>query len=524
MNGGISMAYQVEHVNKKTGVKYIYESTSNWDKTKKQSRNKQVCIGKIDTATGKFIPSRRLNPAQAAVRDPSVTATSEIIGPSMILDRITSDLGLDKLLRSCFPQDYKQILCMAYFIVIRGGALCHCEAWSKGHSHAYGKPLTSQRISEILQEMKENDRQTFFSSWAKKILEHEYLCYDITSISSYSELNEYVKFGHNRDGEKLRQVNLAVLFGQESRLPVYYHRLPGSINDVSTLHNFLQTSKCLGMPKLHLVMDKGFYSIRNINDLFDAKDKFTIAIPNRYKWVQDEIDEARDEMYGPVGYRKVDGEVIYTQAVTRTWGKENHRCYLHLYFNAHAAADDFDGFTSELIDYKEELETGNIVKDHEDAYKSFFIVKETPVRGRSVSYNNKAIQEFRNKYAGFYCIFSNTIKDPVECLLVYRDKDSVEKCFDDLKNQLDMKRLRIHTSGAMDGRFFIQFLSVIYVSALRQEMRKAGLIDKYTVRELLGEMETIAKIKYSGKYGHIITNITKQQRLILDTLKINLPA
>jgi transposase len=64
---------------------------------------------------------------------------------------------------------------------------------------------------------------------------------------------------------------------------------------------------------------------------------------------------------------------------------------------------------------------------------------------------------------------SNDIKDPVEALRVYRNRDSVEKAFDDLKNQLDMKRLRIHNSVAMDGRIFVQFISLIYMSALRKK-------------------------------------------------------
>ena len=45
------MPFRVKHVNKKTGVTYVYEFVSFWDKELKQSRNKQVCIGKIDPAT-----------------------------------------------------------------------------------------------------------------------------------------------------------------------------------------------------------------------------------------------------------------------------------------------------------------------------------------------------------------------------------------------------------------------------------------------------------------------------------------
>ena len=79
----------------------------------------------------------------------------------------------------------------------------------------------------------------------KKVLEDDYLCYDITSISSYSELNEYIKYGHNRDNEKLPQLNLAMLFGQNSGLPVYFQRMPGNISDVTTLNNLLETFKAL---------------------------------------------------------------------------------------------------------------------------------------------------------------------------------------------------------------------------------------------------------------------------------------
>ena len=99
----------------------------------------------------------------------------------------------------------------------------------------------------------------------------------------------------------------------------------------------------------------------------------------------------------------------------------------------------------------------------------------------------------------------------------------VEKSFDDLKNQLDMKRLRMHSSATVDGRLFVQFIALIYMSALRREMRTSGLIKRYTVRELLQEMETLTKVKYSGKYGHILTEVTKPQREILQGLNIALP-
>jgi transposase len=148
-----------------------------------------------------------------------------------------------------------------------------------------------------------------------------------------------------------------------------------------------------------------------------------------------------------------------------------------------------DQFTEELVGYKQELESGNLINAHQEAYDAFFITKTTPKRGIQVSYNDPAVSQYINRYAGFQALLTNSIKDPVESLQIYRDKDVVEKCFDDLKNQLDMKRLRMHSSATVDGRLFVQFIALIYMSALRKEMRQSGLIKRYTVRELLQEME-----------------------------------
>jgi transposase len=356
-----------------------------------------------------------------------------------------------------------------------------------------------------------------------RVLEDDYICYDITSVSSYSELNEYIKWGHNRDRDKLPQLNLAMLYGQKSALPVYYHRVPGSINDVSTLHNLVLTFKALEVKRLHYVMDKGFYSKKNVDVLVENRDRFTLSVPLNNKWVYAAIDDVYETIHGPDGYRKLDDEILYVHSRLYPWGAEHRRCYLHLYFNATNRAQAVDRFNEELLYYKEELESGKPKSEHQDAYDAFFMLKTTPKRGLQVSYDMKAVNKYISRYAGFVALLSNGIKDPLQAMMVYRDKDVVEKCFDDLKNSLDMKRLRMHSSSTVDGRLFVQFIALILISAIRKQMRSSGLIEKYTVREMLQEMETLTKVKYSGKYGNILTEVTKSQRAILNALTIQMP-
>ncbi len=47
----------VKHKDKRTGVTYVYESESYWDKEKKQPRSKRTLVGKLDEATGEIIPT-----------------------------------------------------------------------------------------------------------------------------------------------------------------------------------------------------------------------------------------------------------------------------------------------------------------------------------------------------------------------------------------------------------------------------------------------------------------------------------
>jgi transposase len=78
-------------------------------------------------------------------------------------------------------------------------------------------------------------------------------------------------------------------------------------------------------------------------------------------------------------------------------------------------------------------------------------------------------------------MISNDVKDPVKALEIYRMKDTAEKAFDDLKNDLDSKRLRIHSTQAMEGRLFIQFIALILSNKIKGVMNEAGWYKNYNM-------------------------------------------
>ena len=188
------MAYLAQHIDKKTGAIYVYSVENYWDKEKKAARNKQVCLGRLDEKTGEIIPSGRkkrsaMRAAEAAKTNEGVTANAKVFGPFALLYSVAESTGLKAIARKCFNDGTDDILSLAYFIVHRGFPLSRIDAWSESAEHPGGGFISSQRVSSLLRDMTEDIRERFFSLWMKKLSETDCFCYDITSVSSYSENN-----------------------------------------------------------------------------------------------------------------------------------------------------------------------------------------------------------------------------------------------------------------------------------------------------------------------------------------------
>ena len=137
--------------------------------------------------------------------------------------------------------------------------------WNATHWHPFLENIPSQRASEAFQSISDESIQRFFKLQGKRRCDNEYLAYDSTSISSYSQRLNQVRYGKNKEDEHLAQVNLLLLFGEQSRLPFYYRKVAGNITDVKTVERLLDELDMYELKKTKLVMDRGFYSENNLN-------------------------------------------------------------------------------------------------------------------------------------------------------------------------------------------------------------------------------------------------------------------
>jgi hypothetical protein len=517
------MAYTVRHTDKKSGTVYIYECESYWDKEKKAPRNRQRCIGKEDPKTREIVPCR----PKRATKDPwaGVTASCKMAGGTFLLEHLDRKLGVSRAVEKCFGQLSPKIMSVVYYLAQKGQPLSRCETWSGGHLHPYGDVITSQDMSELLDLIGPDEQLKFFSLWLAKICESEYLCYDITSVSSYASNIPYVKYGYNRDRESLPQINVAMLYGQKSMMPAYFRRMPGNISDVATLATTVRSLDFLGARKLHFVLDRGFYSKANVDRMFEARAKVTVSLPSGLKWVEKLVDGHVDRVKLPTDYLQLsENEILFAATELYSWGDERRRCYVHMFYNPVKAANDIEDMTRRLLALKAKVEAGERLGEREKELASrFLVVKDTPKRGRRVSFNEKELGDFQKKYAGFFCVLSNKFKDAKDAIECYRRRDMVENSFDDLKNALDMNRIRVHTARRMDARLFIQFLALIFMNEIRKTTMEDKVLRHLTVRETMDEMETLCRITYANRRGQLLTEMNKIQRRIVDVFGVKLP-
>lgn len=513
--------YQTVHVVR--GVHYIYECISTYDKEKKQSFNKQVCIGKKGS-DGSLIPNayyRELH--QLAPTGEKITVISKVIGATETLTQVANSEGLERCLTlSLGKQLGSQALALAEYILVRGSALSHYPEWAEHQKLPQGaEVLSSQDLSRFLGTISEDMMEKFFTRWASNFSGHDTICLDLTSVSSYSECNELVKYGYNQDREQLEQVNILGLFSATKMLPVAVRMFPGNIADVSTLVNELTHFAYLGLSSPVLIMDKGFDSEENLTRLLDRRLKFIMMAHCNRQWLKALEEKYRDSMRVPSRLFHYQDDRYYAVTELLSRGSEkNRRCYAHVYYCSRLAEKRLDHFNERLHDYYDRLVAGAGLETIPVDYQKYFSIKETPKRGRSVILDEEAAVATEKSFNAMFVILSNTEKDAHTALRLYRERDAVEKFFDDMKNSMDMDRLRVHTSPRAKARLFLQYLSTILLYLCRN---KLGFYESSTtsVRGILEDLSGICEVTHLNHYGSIITESTSAQRTTLAQLGID---
>jgi transposase len=307
-------------------------------------------------------------------------------------------------------------------------------------------------------------------------------------------------------------------------LPFYYRKLSGNIPDLMTAKVLLSEIGVFGFKKVKLVMDRGFYTEYNINGLLKERLKFLVALRTNLKYVRTELDKIYDD-FRTFEYYNEDYE-LYSTTVSYEWPysqerpykgdvlRDKRRVYIHIYYNIDKAAEDQKNFDRRLIGLKNELLTGKRTTEHEKLYEKYFEVKATPARGIRVTVKEDAVNKAK-RYYGFFALLSNDKMDSITALSLYRNKDIVEKAFGNLKERLNFRRTLVSSEQSLNGKLFVEFVALIYLSFINKQMQEAGLYKRHTMAGLLDRLDVIECFEHPGRKLQVGEVLEKQRELYL---------
>lgn len=529
----------VKQTDKRTGITYAYETVYFWDKEKQQSRCKRTIVGKVDPQSGEIVKTR----GRATKKSDSKTVSKEKVslpkqvkhlyyGATYLLDEFSDELGLTEDLKKCFPETYRQLLSIAFYLILEdNNPLYRFEKWHVTHKHPYGENIISPRSSELFASITDEQIHHFFTLQAKRRIENEYWAYDSTSISSYSETLKQIQYGKNKEHDKLPQLNLLLIFGEQSGLPFYYRKLAGNIPDVKTVKHLLEELDILGIGKTKFVMDRGFYSEENINALYREHIKFLVGVRLSLSFIKKHLEAVYEDIRMPMNFDESSNTYGYT--VSAEWNysqvrpykgdvlKETRRIYIHYYYNITKGAEEESAFDKRIAMLYKELKEGTHIESHEKAYAQFFEMKKTPKRGLRILFKEDAIREAK-RHLGYFSLITNEKMEAITALHLYRMKDVVEKGFGNLKERLNMRRMLVSSERGLEGKIFTEFIALIMISYLDQKMKTSKLYGTYTMNQLLDKLDVIECYEYP-KHVNTIGEILSEQQKIYEKLNVAIP-
>lgn len=502
-------------VRKKKHISYVYYRTRVYRNAKGQPTNDTVLIGKKDEESGMLIPNKKYYELYGI--KPKEDSDQEIIlntvldyGNNYLLEFLLEKYDVNSTLKYAFPDIHKEIAVLAKYMLCEGNVYYYCEDWCDKTYTGLSKTISSQKSSEVCKAIDLNKRGKFFKRWIYAREKEEYLAYDITSISSYSTGNDNVEWGYNRDEEALPQVNMGMIFGESTKIPVYYNVYPGSIPDKCYLDYMLRDSEEIGLKYSKFVMDKGFFTEHNLKRLAKETLHFIVSVPNHQNIPKRLIAENARMQYD--SRNSLGAGKPYAKCVTIT--DYGFRSNVHVFFDTMKFHDESAMLLNNIEKREQALSSMAAKPSEPQAYDKYFIFKENK-KSFSFERDTTAINETISTL-GYFLILTTDFKlTSNEVLEIYRRKDVVEKCFDNLKNAIDMKRLRTHSTETSDGKMFIAFISLILRSILENIIGEFNRKNNLTIEKVMKELSKIRVVQLSNGTS-LLNPITKKQRMILE--------
>ena len=446
---------------------------------------------------------------------------SLIHGPFIPIMKIVGEMGIEEMLEKHLTEtESKEIIAIAVSKIVRPLPLSSIDAWFSGTSlsRTLSVDLKSQRISELLDRIGKSDLYRQFSrDLISRFNPGNSLLYDITSLPSYGP-EEILEYGHAKDHPYPERINMGMVMERSRNIPLFFEIYSGSIPDVVTLKRTVEGIRKL-IPKIEIILDRGFFSYENLNLLKD--DSFIIAaslVPKAVKNVFSSASRSVDRADNVIMY---ENEPVFCKQVSFTMDDLHLKGYF--YHDPRRESDERSDFHRKLAEKRSAIERLQIRQNVRETiesiashYRKYFTWRIDDGKITTKARNN-AITAAENRMGRFLLVY-NGENTPLECLSIYRNRDSIEKVFRILKTDIDIFPMRVRKESTIRGMLFIFFISLIIRTALMRGMISSGLMKKYSLEKMILELEKMHVVEdASGSMSEL--ERTRKQKDILEALE-----
>ncbi|MDR0547977.1 MAG: transposase [Deltaproteobacteria bacterium] len=143
--------------------------------------------------------------------------------------------------------------------------------------------------------------------------------------------------------------------------------------------------------------------------------------------------------------------------------------YVHTYYNPSRGLEERLEFYKDL-NCTCELLNENMTLDayHQTLANKYIIIKKS-ITGNieNISINEDAVLQNVSNF-GYFVLLANKNSSTEEVLQIYRNKDIIEKVFENLKDSLDITRTEVHSDFAFNNKLFLCYIALIYIIHLKE--------------------------------------------------------
>jgi transposase len=372
--------------------------------------------------------------------------------------------------------------------------------------------IVGSNKEEILSEIQDK----IFATYS---FEHTDINLDWTSLVLYGEKCPIGKYGYSRDhrpDKKQITVGLAEL-ASPINIPIGLTIKQGNTNDQAHFKDtFMQVSRRLKDGSL-VVYDKGA----------NSKDNNELVLANKMKYLTSKklnlSDDKRIKAFDKRKAKLIDKETgLYGIKI------EFPSRYDYFLFSEKLKQDQIESSIRRAL---RKFEDAKMLQDCLDKHKKLpakFRIKNELV-DITYSYQTK-LKELGEKEAlkyikkhsitgreGFFCLTSSENLTLEEAVHTYRKKDSIEKMINSLKNEIDIKPLRVWSVNSIYGAVLIGFIAQLIMSLIKYEHKELKNTSvKFIKISLMNLTVTVEFLPKMAK-RYIYSNFDPINELILAT-------